>query len=492
MRKLCVLGVFLWSACGSPAPLDLNAPPEEVARARWEGEACGGAQQCASGLMCERGRCQASSCRLASDPVALCAARLGLPARGVVCATNGQCVPVVESGLGVWGWPCAEASECGLGMVCDAGACAVPCNEDAQCPEGALCEATGAGIVRVCAYPERVCSEQDAPDAFCARMLRGVGSCSGGVCVPSDEPARCVVDEDCGQRRVCVDGACAQGCTPGSADDCAGLVCHERGEDVLGVCAVADWAPQDACTRAADPDLYCATQLGVIPAHARCGSDGACALVFDCAESPDPAAYCEDALGELFVPVCDVDARACVSGFAPRSVLWVQDETGQPVCDTSRAGEGGVDLTRLELRAALSGPVLGYGEALRFVRGLGGADASPPFDGTARPVDADACPVDAIQGQIDPARRMSLGCTGGAGFVFRGDAGELLTMAPGAFVDVGEYNPACVGEPQEERDVYSVWLCDALPSNATARSFEQECALITNGLLGPSRLAIPP
>ena len=491
MRKLCVLGVFLWSACGSPAPLDPNAPPEQVVRARWEGEACGGALACAEGLMCERGRCQASSCRFASDPVALCAARLGLPTRGVVCATNGQCVPVSASRLDVWGWPCAEAPECGVGMVCDAGVCAMPCGEDAQCPEGALCEVSGAGIERVCAYPERVCSAQPEPDAFCARMLRGAGRCSGGVCVPIDEPARCVVDEDCARQRVCVDGACAQGCTPGSAGDCAGLVCHERGEDVLGVCAVADWAPQDACTRAVDPDLYCAGMLGVIPAHARCGESGACQRVRSCATSPHPDAFCEDALGVVAQATCDLDADECLSFGARHAIMWVQDETPQGSCSTTPSDEEGVDLTRLELIAELGGKVQGHAEAVAQLPGVGGLNPIEAFDGTPRAVDMDACPLD-MDGQPAPERRMSLGCGGGAGFVFRDGAGQALSLLPGNYVDVGEYGPLCEGVAAMEPDIYSVWLCDTIPSDLTGRWFEQECVLIADGLVGPSRLAIQP
>lgn len=172
---------------------------------------CGEGQVCAAALCRPRvpGDCAADSDCEGNQTCDLVTAQCVEPAR---CGRDEDCLGDRYCGAGLaCVAPCAADADCPSG-ACAEGRCAGDspsgCTNDDQCPAGQLC-ASGA------------CVERPACDD--ATPCTGALICDTGACREVDG---CLDDTGCFNdlRRVCVDGACADGCDPAAPDACRGYL----------------------------------------------------------------------------------------------------------------------------------------------------------------------------------------------------------------------------------------------------------------------------
>lgn len=160
---------------------------------------------------------------------------------------------------------CQFNSECGAGRVCRNAECVAQCDASNPCPEGQMCSTAGLCV--------------DAPPVMCEEATESV-DCEGGNCIDNVCFDTCTMDEECGEGRYCLSGACVidhrprPTCTSDSQCEyaCVDGVCRTPCES-LDDCARRD-VQFGFCLNG-----YCATSNEVTSDCARqadCGSNQDC------------------------------------------------------------------------------------------------------------------------------------------------------------------------------------------------------------------------
>ncbi|MFO0598103.1 MAG: hypothetical protein U0228_22565 [Myxococcaceae bacterium] len=152
--------------------------------------ACSSDSQCATGLRCTNGRCQAPSGTVTDGGPATC---------GMTCPSGSVCDPLRNVCTQTNG--CTSNADCPTNLACIAGSC--------QLPNSNACGAMGCPSGQVCVNFACVVAGSD-----------------GGT----TNPQACNTDSDCGMGDVCVMGVCRAACVPHAEscnnidDDCDGII----------------------------------------------------------------------------------------------------------------------------------------------------------------------------------------------------------------------------------------------------------------------------
>jgi hypothetical protein len=232
---------------------------------------------CASGRLCEFGRCVGCSsdlnCRAGyrckgGDCVRACISNAGCTG-GLVCA-GGLCASCIASA------DCADPA-----LVCISGACA-HCRTGADCAAGRACLAAGCGECGLDSNcdPGKICVQR----ACVAGDCHDNGMCSGALACIALKCSPCSLDPQCRPGQICLAGTgCTTGCRINSDCQPAGSVCIgnqcgpcTRDSDCVAsnvICLAPSCAPGN-CHTAAD----CTGGLGCGPGHfcATCQSNADC------------------------------------------------------------------------------------------------------------------------------------------------------------------------------------------------------------------------
>jgi hypothetical protein len=226
---------------------------------------------------------------------------------------------------------CDDSTDCPAGDSCTGGVCQPdqPCSGDGDCPGGDVCDSPGSDsgpvvdlAVPLClpGQPPVPCTvSTDCPPSTCGGDdvgcvpvcyggtchpssggsctadgdCAGGEACTGGVCVPVDQPVPCQGQYDCGTGTMCQAGYCAPG---GSVDECTtSQDCPDDGVGGPETCIGG------VCT-GNEIDLR------------RCTADSEC---------PD-VTTCRDGACQRVVGACELDSvcdpgQACLSGWCGAS-----------------------------------------------------------------------------------------------------------------------------------------------------------------------------
>jgi hypothetical protein len=311
-----------------------------------------------------------------------------------------------------------------------------------------------------------------------------------------------------GAASVAMTGCPAPETTCETAEDCAdGEICNAD-----GVCEVEG---DTTCVEDAD----CTTEGERCLPTADDATVSECRAPANCSEAADPAAYCTAELGED--GTCDTsvpETPACTAADLGNERRYVQilDSSPEGSCDSTTGSiddnsDAGSDIMYVQLLDD-QGQVLGYGKGVDYVQGtnattdgngdpvaIGYDQWETVFTGDAPDLDADQCPLENPAGSGDEFRQdsvVSLGCTGYlvVEFADLADITNILTLAEGQQVDVGEFGPYCTtAGGSEGSDTYDVYLCDTpVGADPATIDFDTDCLIeLGTGAQGQTAFTVP-